>query len=210
MAIVSRVGLEDVRRTARRPGQPEFDGLVRAAPSRPTCGGVRVWSVYVPNGRRPGDPHYGYKLAWLALAARHPVAEPRGGTPFAVLGDFNVAPTDADVWDPAVSPAHPRHRARARRARRALRARRPRDVVPRPASTRTKFTYWDYRPAFPKNNGMRIDLVCACPRFAEAVTTPTSTARRASGAKGNAPSDHAPVVVDLALIEVLAIGGGSP
>ena len=84
-------------------GQPDFEGVAEPRAIGATCGGVRVWSVYVPNGREPTHPHYAYKLAWLE-ALRATVARPRppGPAPFAVLGDFNVAPTDDDVWDRAV------------------------------------------------------------------------------------------------------------
>ncbi|MBA2769941.1 MAG: endonuclease/exonuclease/phosphatase family protein, partial [Sporichthyaceae bacterium] len=99
VAILSRVGLTDVTRgLVDAPGYPAAEARAVAA----TCAGVRLWSVYVPNGREPGHEHYAYKLAWLA-ALRTTVATELGETNrLAVLGDFNVAPTDEDVWDPAV------------------------------------------------------------------------------------------------------------
>ena len=146
-----------------------------------TCGGVRVWSVYVPNGRELGHPHYEYKLHWLD-ALRATVAEDELTDRFAVLGDFNIAPTDADVWDAtAVARRHARQRAGARGAGRAARARACTDVVPRALKYDTPYTYWDYRAGmFHKNMGMRIDLVLR-QRGAgrRGRPTPTSTATRA-------------------------------
>ena len=86
------------RASPASPASPSPEARAIAA----TCGGVRVWSVYVPNGRTPDDPHYAYKLAWLAALRDALAAELAGGLPLAVCGDFNVAPTDADVWDPAL------------------------------------------------------------------------------------------------------------
>ena len=99
VALLSRVGLDDVVRDL--PGQPAFEGSVEPRAVGATCGGVRVWSLYVPNGREVGAPHYEYKLAWLAALRDTGEAElaARPGTPLALVGDFNIAPTDADVWD---------------------------------------------------------------------------------------------------------------
>ena len=108
VAILSRVGLDDVQRAL--PGAPAFSGNVEARAVTATCGGLRVTSVYVPNGRTPDDPHYAYKLEWLA-ALRESVTAPATSV---VAGDMNIAPTDADVWDPALV-----HRVHARHARRA-------------------------------------------------------------------------------------------
>ena len=136
--------------------------------------------MYVPNGREPGHDHYDYKLEWLA-ALRDAVAADLGSTDrLAVMGDFNVAPTDADVWDPAVFAASTHVTPPERAALEALRATGLVDVVPRPLKYDHPFTYWDYRAGiFHKNLGMRIDLVYATPSVADVVTTPTSTARRA-------------------------------
>lgn len=192
VAVLSRVGLTDVRRgLADEPGYPAAEARAVAA----TCAGLRLWSVYVPNGREPGHDHYAYKLAWLA-ALRATVAEELAREPrLAVLGDFNVAPTDADVWDPAVF-ARATHVTPAERAAlESLRGAGLVDVVPRPLKHEQPFTYWDYRAGmFHKNMGMRIDLVYATPAVA-------STVRDAyvdrEARKGTGPSDHAPLVVDL-------------
>jgi exodeoxyribonuclease-3 len=192
VAILSRVGLADVvRGLPGGPGFPHPEARSVAA----TCGDVRLWSVYVPNGREPGHDHYHYKLEWLA-ALRDAVAADLASTDrLAVLGDFNVAPTDADVWDPAVFAASTHVTPPERAALEALRATGLVDVVPRPLKHDHPFTYWDYRAGnFHKNLGMRIDLVYATPSVADSVTD-SYVDREAR--KGKGPSDHAPIVVDL-------------
>ncbi len=198
VAVMSRVGLRDVQLGLT--DQPEFDGGTEPRAVGATCGGVRLWSVYVPNGREPANPHFQYKLEWLE-ALRHTItAEALDEAPFAVLGDFNVAPTDADVWDPAafVDSTHVTEPERAALA--ALRDLGLTDVFPRPLKHDYPFTYWDYRGGnFHKNIGMRIDLVYANHSFAAAVTDAyvDREARKGSVKDGKGPSDHAPVVVDL-------------
>jgi exodeoxyribonuclease-3 len=196
VALLSRVGLADVRRGLDdEPGYPGVEPRAIAA----TCGSLRLWSVYVPNGREPGHDHYAYKLAWLAaLEATIRADLPSGSrvaTPFAVCGDFNVAPTDADVWDPAVFVGATHVTPPERDALTKLRGAGLADVIPRPLKYDRPFTYWDYRAGmFHKNQGMRIDLVYGNPAFVEAV----GDAYIDRGArKGKGPSDHAPVVVDL-------------
>lgn len=193
VALLSREGLDDVERGfAGDPGFPAGKPEPRAVAA--TCGGIRVWSLYVPNGRAPDDPHYAYKLEWLA-ALRAVLAAAAPEHPIMALGDFNIAPTDADVWDPAafVGATHVTEPERA--ALQAvtdvglvdvLRARWPDDVA---------YTYWDYRAlCFPKNMGMRIDLTLASADVASRVAAVwVDRAAR----KGTGTSDHAPVVVDL-------------
>ncbi|MEV7418658.1 exodeoxyribonuclease III [Streptomyces sp. NPDC089919] len=193
VALVSRVGLEEV--VAGLPGGPEYEGAQEPRAISATCGGVRLWSVYVPNGRELLHDHYGYKLQWLG-ALREAVAQDASGErPFAVLGDFNIAPEDVDVWDPAVFVGATHVSAEERAALTALRAAGLSDVVPRPLKYDHPYTYWDYRQlAFPKNKGMRIDLVYGNAPFAKAVTD--SYVDREER-KGKGASDHAPVVVDL-------------
>src|SRR5207248_2443635 len=103
VAILSRAGLTDVRRgLLDEPGYQPEDAMFEVHEPRAiaaTCAGVRIWSVYVPNGREIGHPHYDYKLRWLAALRTTVLDEVRTPRPFAVLGDFNIAPTDADVWD---------------------------------------------------------------------------------------------------------------
>jgi exodeoxyribonuclease-3 len=201
VAVLSRVGLADVRRgLLDEPGfQPE-DAMFEVHETRAiaaTCGGVRLWSVYVPNGREVGHPHYDYKLRWLEALRATVVEELVPTRPFAVLGDFNIAPTDADVWDVAAFVGSTHVTEPERGALAALRDAGLSDVAPRALKYDLPFTYWDYRQlCFPKNRGMRIDLVYADERFAAAVTD-SYVDREAR--KGTGPSDHAPVVVDVDL-----------
>ncbi len=201
VAILSRVGIADVREgLLGEPGYQPEDAMLEAVEPRAigaTCGGVRVWSVYVPNGREVGHSHYAYKLRWLAALRDTAAEELAGGAPFAVLGDFNIAPTDADVWDPAafVGLTHVTEPERA--ALTALLDLGLSDVHPRGMKYDTSFTYWDYRAGmFHKNQGMRIDLVYASAPIAAGVTD-AYVDRDAR--KGKGPSDHAPVVVDFTL-----------
>jgi exodeoxyribonuclease-3 len=153
--------------------------------------------VYVPNGREVGHAHYAYKLEWLA-ALREAVRDDTAGTrPFAVLGDFNVAPTDDDVWDVSKFEGQTHVTAPERQALADLRDVGLADVFPRALKYDHPYTFWDYRGlAFPKNYGMRIDFTYANKPFVEAVTD-SYVDREAR--KGKGTSDHAPVVVDLAL-----------
>ncbi len=203
VAIASRVPVEDVVHAF--PAMPGFaKGLV--GPDQPqearafgaTVGGIRLWSLYVPNGRALGDPHYFYKLDWLAALAEHTRAElaVNPDLALALVGDFNIAPTDADNGDPAVVPGFSTHVSPPEReAFAALEAAGVQDVV-RPLVP-TGYTYWDYkRLRFPRNEGMRIDFILGSHAFADAVT---GAAIHRDERKGEIPSDHVPVVVDLDL-----------
>ena len=198
-ALLSRVGLADV--ALHFPGQPGYAGdddalfevpVVEARAVGATCGGLRMWSLYVPNGRSVDHAHYRYKLAWLDALQAALAPEVAAG-PFVVTGDFNVAPTDDDVWDIADF-AGSTHVTRAERERlTALLGLGLRDVIPRPGKNDRPFTYWDYRAGmFHKDKGMRIDLVYA----STSLTVSDAYVDRAAR-KGTGPSDHAPVVVDL-------------
>ncbi|HEX2130871.1 MAG TPA: exodeoxyribonuclease III [Actinophytocola sp.] len=189
VAILSRVGLDDVvRGIDGAPGFPDPEARALAA----TCGGVRVHCLYVPNGRQPESDHYHYKLAWLA-ALRDVVAA--GPADAIVCGDMNIAPTDDDVFDPAAYVGQTHVTAPERDALAALRGLGLRDVVRDRWPDRRVFTYWDYRAGmFPKDLGMRIDLVLASEPVAGRVRA-AWVDRQAR--KGTGPSDHAPVVVDL-------------
>jgi exodeoxyribonuclease-3 len=195
VAILSRVGLRDLRAgIAGDPGYPTSD-VLEARALTATCGGVRVCSVYVPNGREPGHEHYAYKLAWLAALRTTLTDDAAGPLPFAVMGDFNVAPSDDDIFDPSAFIGSTHVTPPERAALSALRDLGLHDVVPRPMKYDRPFTYWDYRAGmFHKNLGMRIDLVYANAPFANAVTD-AYVDRDAR--KGTGPSDHAPVVVDI-------------
>jgi exodeoxyribonuclease-3 len=189
VAILSRVGLEDVvAGLAGGPGFPHPEARAVAA----TCEGVRVYSVYVPNGREPDSEHYRYKLAWLA-ALREAVAA--GPEATVVCGDMNIAPADADVFDPAAYAGHTHVTAPERAALAELQAAGLHDVVRDRWPGERVFTYWDYRAGmFHRDLGMRIDLVLAAAPVADRVRA-AWVDRKAR--KGKGPSDHAPVIVDL-------------
>ena len=191
VAMLSRVGLDDVSLGfAGEPGFPDPEARAIGA----TCAGVRVWSVYVPNGRTPSDDHYTYKLAWLAALRDALAAELAQHTDLAVCGDFNVAPTDEDVWDPSVFVGSTHVTPPERAALAQLRSLGLDDVVPTPMKGPHPFTYWDYRAGmFHQNKGMRIDLVYATKTIADRVEK-AYVDREAR--KGKGPSDHAPIVVD--------------
>ncbi|MFL6001879.1 MAG: exodeoxyribonuclease III [Nocardioides sp.] len=194
VAIVSRVGLDDIQ--VGFPGQPGW-GEPLAAEARAiaaTCGGVRVWSLYVPNGRKPDDPHYVYKLDWLAR-----LREAAGewlDRDTALAGDWNIAPRDEDVFDITAYAKDTHVTPRERAAFQAFLDDGWDDVVRPHAPGPEVYTYWDYyRQRFERNRGLRIDFVLASP----------SLAARVSGAfidrderAGSGASDHAPVAVDLA------------
>ncbi|SOD74838.1 exodeoxyribonuclease-3 [Jatrophihabitans sp. GAS493] len=189
VALLSKVGLDDVVRGI--PGAPGFpDPEARAISG--TCGGIRVHSLYVPNGRSVGSDHYEYKLAWLA-ALREDVAE--GPDAALVCGDMNIAPTDADVFDPGAYVDQTHVTAPERAALGELLKLGLHDVVRERWPDEKVFSYWDYRAGmFHQNLGMRIDLVLASPPVAGR-TVAAWIDRQAR--KGTGPSDHAPVIVDL-------------
>jgi exodeoxyribonuclease-3 len=189
VAILSKVGLDDVvRGVPHAPGFPNPEARAVSA----TCGGVRVHSVYVPNGRVPDSDHYRYKLDWLAALAR----QVRGGPDTAVVcGDMNIAPADEDVFDPEAYIGQTHVTAPEREALAQLQALGLRDVVRDRWPDKRVFTYWDYRAGmFHQDLGMRIDLVLATAPVAERVRA-AWVDRQAR--KGSGPSDHAPVIVDL-------------
>ena len=192
VAVLSRVGIEGpVTGFPDEPGFPAPEARALAV----TCGGVRVWSVYIPNGRTPDSEHYTYKLAWLAALRDALAAELPAHPALVVAGDFNVAPTDADIWDPAVFVGATHVTEPERRAIAGLTALGLTDVVARPLKGEHPFTYWDYRAGmFHQNKGMRIDLVLASAAVADRIAD-AYVDREAC--KGKGPSDHAPIVVDL-------------
>ena len=189
VAILSKIGLDDVvPGVAGAPGFPNPEARAVAA----TCGGIRVHSVYVPNGRVPGSDHYQYKLDWLAALAHDLSAGPDNAV---VCGDMNIAPTDEDVFDPEAYIGQTHVTAPERDALGQLQALGLRDVVRDRWPGKRVFTYWDYRAGmFHQDLGMRIDLVLATAPVAERVRA-AWVDRQAR--KGSGPSDHAPVMVDL-------------
>jgi len=189
VAVLSRVGLDDVvKGLAGEPGFPDPEARAVAA----TCAGIRVVSVYVPNGRSPGSEHYQYKLAWLA-ALRDAVAA--GPEDTAVCGDMNIAPTDEDVFNPEAYVGHTHVTEPERAALAELLAVGLHDVVRDHWPEERVFSYWDYRAGmFHQDLGMRIDLILAGGSVSGRVRA-AWVDRQAR--KGSGPSDHAPVIVDL-------------
>jgi exodeoxyribonuclease III len=197
VAILSRVGLDDVR--AGFEGMPQW-GDPPAAEARAlgaVCGGVRVWSLYVPNGRTLDDPHLAYKLDWLTALAEAGkgwlASEPDAR--IALVGDWNVAPRDEDVWDMAAFEGSTHVSAPERAAFQAVVDAGFADVVRPHAPGPGTFTYWDYqRLRFARREGMRIDFVLASPALAAQVKGASIDREER---KGKGASDHAPVIVDL-------------
>ncbi len=189
VAILSKVGLDDVvAGVAGAPGRPRPEARAVSA----TCDGIRVYSVYVPNGRVPDSDHYHYKLAWLAALRNVVAAAPEAAM---VCGDMNIAPTDADVFDPDAYVGQTHVTPPERAALAELQALGLRDVVRDHWPAERVFTYWDYRAGmFHRDLGMRIDLVLASASVAGRVRA-AWVDRHAR--KGTGPSDHAPVIVDL-------------
>ncbi len=189
VAILSRVGLEDV--VTGLPGGPGFPHPEARAVSA-VCDGIRVVSVYVPNGRTPESDHYRYKLAWLESLREMVAADPSATV---VCGDMNIAPTDEDVFDPEAYVGQTHVTEPERAALSALEEIGLRDVVRDHWPEERVFTYWDYRAGmFHQDCGMRIDLVLAGEEVAARVKA-AWVDRQAR--KGSGPSDHAPVIVDL-------------
>src|SRR5262245_10235770 len=189
VAILSRVGLADVQRGfLDQPGFPQAEARAVGG----ICGDIRIWSLYVPNGRTPDDPHFAYKLAWLT-ALRRSLEAPARGT--ILCGDFNVAPADTDVFDPAAFIGSTHVTPAERDAVAQLVSGGLHDLVRRRWPEQRIFTYWDYRAGmFHQDLGMRIDLVLGSDDVAARVRA-VWIDRQAR--KGSGPSDHAPVVVDL-------------
>jgi exodeoxyribonuclease-3 len=189
VAILSKVGLDDVvPGLAGAPGFPHPEARAVSA----TCAGIRVHSVYVPNGRVPDSDHYRYKLAWLAALRDQLAAGPEAAI---VCGDMNIAPTDADVFDPEAYVGQTHVTPPERAALAELQKLGLRDVVRERWPAERVFTYWDYRAGmFHRDLGMRIDLVLASAPVAGRVRA-AWVDRQAR--KGSGPSDHAPVIVDL-------------
>jgi exodeoxyribonuclease III len=203
VAIASREPLADVE--IGFPGMPGFaKGL--EGPDQPqearaigaTVDGVRVWSLYVPNGRSLDDPHYLYKLDFLGALQQY-AAESLTANPdlaLALTGDFNIAPTDADNGDPTVIEGVTTHVSPPERAAFAAFEEAGLTDVVRPLLP-TGYTYWDYKQLrFPRNEGLRIDFILGSHAFADAVR---GAEIHRNERKGEAPSDHVPVVADLDL-----------
>lgn len=204
VAIASRVGIDDV--VTSFPDQPAWASKEGAEPvvearalgaSVGRAGGgrpVRLWSLYVPNGRELAHPHYAYKLQWLErlrqAAASWLEADP--GLALALVGDWNVAPLDEDVWDMGAFEGATHVSAPEREAFAAFEGVGLREVT---RERVTNYTYWDYQKLrFPRNEGMRIDFAYASPALEARVT---AAAIDRDERKGKGASDHVPVIVDV-------------
>lgn len=202
VAIVSRVGLDDVE--THFAGQPVYgdpDPAVEARAMGATCGGIRIWSLYVPHGRSLDDDHYAYKMHWLDQLSEAAATwiDPLLGDPdaqIALMGDWNVAPYDTDVWDMAEFEGHT-HVSPAERAAFFAFAElgyteASRVFIPGEGM----YTAWDYqRLSFPKNKGLRIDFTWTSAALTPRVTGATIDRNER---KGKGASDHVPVILDLA------------
>ena len=193
VAVISRVGIEDI--AVGFDGAPGWGDPVEteARAIGVTCGGIRMWSLYVPNGRKPGDPHYDYKLEWLSRFRT--AALPWLEEPAVLAGDWNIAPTDEDVFDITRFAKSTHVTPPERAAFQAFLDSGYVDLVRPHVAGPDGFTYWDYyRQRFERNRGMRIDFLLGTAAVAERVTS-AFVDREERAAKGT--SDHAPVVVDL-------------
>lgn len=198
VAILSRVGLDDV--TIGFDGMPGWGDPVTAEARAlgATCGGVRIWSLYIPNGRTLEDPHLVYKLEWLEalrLAGAGWLADDPAAQ-IALMGDWNIAPQDDDVWSPAFYEGKTHTSPAERAAFRAVVEAGFADVVRPHAPGPGVFTYWDYTQLrFQKRQGMRIDFALCSPALATRVQGAVIDREER---KGKGASDHAPVIVELA------------
>lgn len=191
VAILSRVGIDDVVTGFADGGPPDDEARLITA----TCGGVRVSSVYVPNGRSPDHEQYRYKLAWLDRLVEHLTATCSPDEPVAVCGDFNIAPADIDVYDPAKFVGATHVSGPERDALQRVLDWGMVDAFRQRYGDERLFSWWDYRAGdFHQGRGMRIDLVLVSRPLAGKVTWAVIDR---NARKGQQPSDHAPVVVDL-------------
>lgn len=197
VAIASRVGLSHIETAFA--GQPPFgkrgqEPVLEARALGADCGGIRVWSVYVPHGRALDDPHFAYKLAFLSSLQESAARWADDGAPVAIVGDWNVAPLDSDTWDPSDPEVATHVSPEVRRAYFALEETGYEEQSRRFIPQEGRYTFWDYqRLRFPKGEGMRIDYVFASPSLAARATG--ATIERAER-KGVGASDHVPVTVD--------------
>jgi exodeoxyribonuclease III len=195
VAIASRVGLDSPSRGFESDEDSQGCRIVAA-----TCGSARVHSVYVPNGRSLDSEQYQFKLEWLARLRTYlqETCDPSAGV--AVCGDFNVAPTDADLWDPAAFVGQTHVSEPERRSLQDVIDWGLEDVFARFHPDGGVFSWWDYRAGdFHNGRGMRIDLILLSRSLAErAVSASIDRNARKKSPAGNKPSDHAPVIVDLA------------
>jgi exodeoxyribonuclease III len=191
VAILARDGQEVTDVAVGVPGFADEQKRVIAA----TVAGIRVVDFYVPNGQSVDSDKYRYKLDWFAAATVYLKDELSRHANLAVMGDFNVAPEDRDVHDPALWAGQVLCSEPERAAFRGLLALGLQDsfrLFDQPPAT---FSWWDYRMlAFPKNRGLRIDhILLSAPLAARCTASRIDRNAR----KGEKPSDHAPVLVEL-------------
>ena len=193
VAFASKIPAEDIEIGFSR--MPEFKDVQEARAIAATFEGIRLWSLYVPNGRTLDDPHFPYKLEWLdrLAAVTAETLENEPDQPLALMGDFNIAPLDSDVWDINFFAGSTHVTPEERQAFEAFEQIGLQDVV-RPRIPEG-YTYWDYQQLrFPRNEGMRIDFILGSEAFAEKVK---SASIERDERKGEGPSDHVPVVVEI-------------
>ena len=193
VAFASKIPAEDIE--VGFSGMPEFKEVQEARAIAATFDGIRLWSLYVPNGRTLDDPHFPYKLEWLdrLAAVTAEALENEPDMPLALMGDFNIAPLDTDVWDINFFAGSTHVTPEERQAFEAFEQIGLQDVV-RPRIPEG-YTYWDYQQLrFPRNEGMRIDFILGSEAFAEKVK---SASIERDERKGEGPSDHVPVVVEI-------------
>ncbi len=188
VAILSKVGIEDPILGFNEGIEADPDARLVSA----TCGGVRIHSVYVPNGREVDHDHYHYKLSWLGRLIDHLDATTDPGSEVIVAGDWNIAPTDIDVWDPAAFEGSTHVTDRERTALAAVvdwglvdtfRQRHPEPGL---------YSYYDYQAGrFHKREGIRIDYLLASKSLADRAVLDVVDR---NGRKGTKPSDHCPVL----------------
>jgi len=191
VAFASKMPATDVE--VGFPEMPSFKDVHEARALGATFDGVRLWSLYVPNGRTLDDPHYAYKLEWLDRLAAAASEWVESGEPIALMGDFNIAPLDTDVWNIDDFAGSTHVSAPERQAFEAFEQIGYADVVRERVPT--GYTYWDYQQLrFPRNEGMRIDFILGSDAFGERVLEAEIVRDER---KGEGPSDHVPVVVTL-------------
>jgi exodeoxyribonuclease-3 len=189
VAIASRVGLENV---TSRFGDPAGEARMISA----VCGGVRVVSIYAPNGRTLDSEPYREKLAWYERLAAWLVASCVPGDAIVLGGDFNIAPTDADVWDATACHGGTHVSAPERAAFQKLVDWGLVDAYRLKCDAPERFTWWDYRAGmFYKNYGMRIDHLLVTSSLAQRVVG--AEIDRVARKGKPTPSDHAPEFIDL-------------
>ena len=193
VAFASKIPAEEIE--IGFSGMPEFKEVAEARAIAATFDGIRLWSLYVPNGRTLDDPHFPYKLEWLdrLAAVTAETLENEPDLPLALMGDFNIAPLDTDVWDINFFAGSTHVTPEERQAFEAFEQIGLLDVVR--SRIPDGYTYWDYQQLrFPRNEGMRIDFILGSEAFAEKVK---SASIERDERKGEGPSDHVPVVVEI-------------